>query len=203
MLLVSFHHFTVVQHEGGVHSHHEFQVPQQLSDRRPLVSYQVSMSAHAPCSSFCCQVSMPALDPSVICHQVRFSNRFWLLLATGLPPGKHMGSCCLFCSKMLLLNNMSKERTVIMSPKSHKSYLTAVSKCTGSPTRCKGSLTTCTGSPTTCTGFPAECTGFPTTCTGFPAECTGFPTTCTGSLLSAQGLLHSLQYPLLYVPGSL
>ncbi len=71
---------------------------------------------------------MPALDPGVICHQVRFSNRFWLLLATGLPPGKHMGSCCLFCSKMLLLNNMSKERTVIMSPKSHKSYLCMIVK---------------------------------------------------------------------------
>ena len=157
------------------------------------------MWAKSPCL-FVVRKSMPALAPCVIFHQARLSNRFWLLLATGLPPGKHMGSCCLFCSKMLLL---SKERTVIMSPKSHKSYLTAVSKCTGSPTRCKGSLTTCTGSPTTCTGFPAECTGFPTTCTGFPAECTGFPTTCTGSLLSAQGLLHSLQYPLLYVPGSL
>ena len=130
---------------------------------------------------------MPALAPCVIFHQARLSNRFWLLLAAGLPPGKHVGSCSLLYFIISLLCNLREECIAITSFKCHMSYLTVVvaTKCTGSPTQCTGSLTTCTGSSLPhCTGSPATCTGSLTQCTGSatqftvsPAVCAGFPVT--------------------------
>ena len=67
---------------------------------------------------------MPALAPCVIFHQARLSNRFWLLLAAGLPPGKHVGSCSLLVSIISLLHNMREECIAIITSKYHSSYLT-------------------------------------------------------------------------------